>query len=339
MVKFNPKFYLTLGKTGEDTVYIKNSEGDWIEFSESYEFFKIIKRQNQMYEFELILADIESSDKLIVKEFAEVLFFSENNLILKGRIQKVTYGTGFQVVCKGFGMEAKTLDKELKKYGKLLRNGEEAKADVLIVRSRTRVDKDYIDKAKNLKLIIRAGAGLDNIEDIEYCKKKGIKVENIPEASSISVAELVFAHMLAIARNVIYCTNTIKKCEWRKKELVGFELHGRSLGIIGLGRIGKAVAKIAEAFGMTILAYDPFVKSSEYELVELSQLLKKSDIITLHVPLTKGTKHMIGKNEFRLMKNDVVIINTSRGSIIDEDELIKNLRKFRPLGFSCCNPL
>jgi len=225
------------------------------------------------------------------------------------------------------------LDKELKKYGKLLRNGEEAKADVLIVRSRTRVDKDYIDKAKNLKLIVRAGAGLDNIEDIEYCNRRGIQVENIPEASSISVAELVFAHMLAIARNVIYCTNTIKKCEWRKKELVGFELHGRSLGIIGLGRIGKVVAKIAKTFGMTILAYDPFVKSSEYELVELSQLLKKSDIITLHVPLTKGTKHMIGKNEFRLMKNGVVIINTSRGSIIDEDELIKNLRK-RKLSFA-----
>lgn len=225
------------------------------------------------------------------------------------------------------------LVKELKKYGKLLRKGEEAKADVLIVRSRTRVDKDYIDKSKNLKLIVRAGAGLDNIEDIEYCNRRGIKVENIPEASSISVAELVFAHMLAIARNVIYCTNTIKKCEWRKKELVGFELHGRSLGIIGLGRIGKAVAKIAKAFGMTILAYDPFVKSSEYELVELSQLLKKSDIITLHVPLTKRTKHMIGKNEFRLMKNGVVIINTSRGSIIDEDELIKNLRK-RKLSFA-----
>jgi len=219
--------------------------------------------------------------------------------------------------------------KELKNYGKLLSKGEEAKADVIIVRSPTKVDKDYIDKAKNLKLIVRAGSGLDNIMDIDYCTKKGIKVVNTPEASSIAVAELVFAHMLAIARNMVYCNNTIKKCEWRKKELIGFELYGKTLGIIGLGRIGNAVAERAEAFGMNILAYDPFVRSSEYKLVELSQLLRKSDIITLHVPLNESTKSMIDKNEFRLMKNGVVIINTSRGGIINDDELLRNLKNRR----------
>lgn len=222
---------------------------------------------------------------------------------------------------------------ELKNYGTLLAKGEEAKADIIIVRSSTRVDNDYIDKAKNLKLIIRAGSGMDNIVDIDYCIKKGIKVENIPDASSIAVAELVFAHMLAIARNVVYCDSTIKKCEWRKKELIGFELYGKTLGIIGLGRIGKAVAERAKAFGMDILVYDPFVRNSEYELVELSQLLTKSDIITLHVPLNGSTKNMIGKNEFGLMKNGVVIINTSRGGVINEDELLKNLKN-RKLSFA-----
>lgn len=221
-------------------------------------------------------------------------------------------------------IDEKTME-ELENYGELLKKGEEEKADVIIVRSRTYVDKNYIDKTKNLKLIIRAGVGLDNI-DVEYCKQKGIRVENTPEASAIAVAELVFAHILSIARNTVFCTNTMKECKWCKKDLMGFELHGKTLGIIGLGRIGGEVAKRAEAFGMNIIACDPFVKTSNYKLVELSELLKQSDIITFHVPLTERTKNMIDKNEFELMKKGVVIINTSRGGIINEDELIKNLK-------------
>jgi len=215
--------------------------------------------------------------------------------------------------------------KELKNYGKLLEKGNEAEADIIIVRSKTKVDKDYIDRAKNLKLIIRAGIGLDNI-DVEYCKRKGIKVENTPEASTIAVAELVFAHMLAIARNIICCTNTMKEGKWEKKNLTGFELYGKTLGIIGLGKIGREVAKRAEAFGMKILAHDPFIKHSDYKLVELQDLLRQSDIITLHVPLTEQTKNMIDEKAFDLMKKGVVIINCARGGIIDENELLKNLK-------------
>jgi D-3-phosphoglycerate dehydrogenase len=221
-------------------------------------------------------------------------------------------------------IDEKTM-KELKDYGELLKGGEEAEADVIIVRSRTKVDKNYIDKVKNLKLVIRAGVGLDNI-DVEYCNKKGIKVENTPEAPMIAVTELVFAHMLSIARNIVCCTNTMKRSEWCKKDLIGFELSGKTLGIIGLGRIGNEVAKRAEVFGMNVLACDSFVKTSKYKLVELPELLRQSDIITLHVPLTERTKNMIDEDEFRLMKDEVVIINTSRGGIINEEELIKNLK-------------
>jgi len=214
--------------------------------------------------------------------------------------------------------------KELRNYGELLENGNEAEAEVIIVRSKTKVDKDYIDRAKNLKLVIRAGIGLDNI-DVEYCKKKGIIVENTPEASTIAVAELVFAHMLSIARNIVCSTNTMKECKWEKKNLTGFELHGKTLGIIGLGRIGREVANRAEAFGMKILAFDPFVTNSDYKLVELQDLLQQSDIITLHVPLTEQTKNMIDENAFGSMKKGIVIINAARGGIIDENELMKNL--------------
>ena len=214
--------------------------------------------------------------------------------------------------------------KELKNYGELLEKENEAEADVIIVRSKTTVDKDYIDRAKNLKLVIRAGIGLDNI-DVEYCKKKGIKIENTPEVSTIAVTELVFAHMLVISRRMVQSTNTMKGGKWKKKNLTGFELYGKTLGIIGLGRIGREVAKRAEAFGMNVIAYDPFITYSDYKLVELQDLLRQSDIITLHVPLTDQTKNMIDENAFKSMKKGVVIINTARGGIIDENELVKNL--------------
>jgi len=215
--------------------------------------------------------------------------------------------------------------KELKNYGELLEKGKESEADVIIVRSKTKADEDYINRAKNLKLIIRAGIGLDNI-DVEYCKKKGIKVENTPEASTIAVAELVFAHMLAIARKIVYSTNTMKEGKWENKNLTGFELYGKTLGIIGLGRIGREVAKRAKAFGINILAYDPFITHSDYKLVELQDLLRQSDIITLHVPLTEKTKNMFDEYAFESMKKGVVIINAARGGIIDEDQLAKYLK-------------
>jgi D-3-phosphoglycerate dehydrogenase len=216
--------------------------------------------------------------------------------------------------------------KNLRKFCNLLRKGEEAKADIVIVRSRTVIDRAYVNKAKNLKMIIRAGVGLDNIRDIDYCRKKGIKIEHTPEASSIAVAELALGHMIAIARNIPTTTKDKRKCEWRREDLVGFELCGKTLGIIGLGRIGKEVAKRAEPFGMIILAYDPYITSSKYKMVKLPNLLKKSDIISLHVPLTEKTRCLLDKKEFKLIKKGAVLINTSRGDVINENELIRNLK-------------
>ncbi|WP_455279386.1 hydroxyacid dehydrogenase [[Eubacterium] cellulosolvens] len=216
--------------------------------------------------------------------------------------------------------------KELGKFSTLLRKGEEEKADIVIVRSATVIDKAYVNKAKNLKMIIRAGVGLDNIRDIEYCRKKGIRIEHTAEASSIAVAELAIGHMIAIARKIPVTTEDAKKCKWPREDLVGFELCGKTLGIIGLGRIGKEVAKRAESFGMIILAYDPYITNSKYKMVKLQNLLKQSDIISLHVPLNENTRFLLDKKEFRMMKKGAVLINTSRGDVINEDELIRNLR-------------
>lgn len=216
--------------------------------------------------------------------------------------------------------------KELRKKNSILRKGEEAKADIVIIRSRTVIDRTYVNKAKNLKMIIRAGVGLDNIRDIEYCRKKGIKIEHTPEASSIAVAELAIGHMIAIARKIPATIEDKRKCKWSKKDLVGFELCGKTLGIIGLGRIGKEVAKRAESFGMSIIVYDPYITKSKYKIVKLQNLLKQSDIISLHIPLDETTRCLLDKSEFRLMKKGAVLINTSRSGVINEDELIRNLR-------------
>ena len=215
---------------------------------------------------------------------------------------------------------------ELRKFSKLLRKSEVEKADIVIVRSKTVIDRAYVDKAKNLKMIIRAGVGLDNISDIEYCRKKGIKIENTPEASSIAVAELAIGHMISIARKIPVTNEIRKKCKLPKEDLIGFELCGKTLGIIGLGRIGKEVAKRAESFGMIILVYDPYITNSKYKMVKLHSLLKQSDIISLHIPLDDTTRSLLDKKEFKMMKTGVVIINTSRGDVINENELIRNLR-------------
>jgi len=216
--------------------------------------------------------------------------------------------------------------RELRKSFNVLRKGEEAKADIVIVRSRTVIDRAYVNKAKNLKIIIRAGVGLDNIRDIEYCRKKGIKIEHTPEASSVAVAELALGHMIAIARTIPVTAEGRRKCKWPREDLVGFELCGKTLGIIGFGRIGKEVAKRAESFGMIILVSDPYITNSKHKMVKLQNLLKQSDIISLHVPLNEKTRCLLDKKEFRMIKKGAVIINTSRGEVINEDELIRNLK-------------
>lgn len=206
-----------------------------------------------------------------------------------------------------------------------------ANYNVLIVRSRTQVTKEIIQAGKNLKVIGRAGTGLDNI-DVTNAEKKGILILNAPEALAEAAAELTIGLMLSLARNIPLADKSLKEGKWLKKELIGWELKGKTLGIIGLGNVGERVAKIAKAFGMKILISKrtppppKLLKELEAEFVPLNNLLQRSDIVTIHVPLTPQTSHMIGEKEFSLMKNRAFLINTSRGAIVNEKALLKALK-------------
>lgn len=185
-----------------------------------------------------------------------------------------------------------------------------------------------LENAPVLKVISRYGVGLDNI-DLEAAKKLGVIVRSTPEAPSQAVAELALALMLNLYRRVSEADRNIKKNNW--SQLMGKLLSGKTLGIVGLGRIGKKLAKLIQPFEMKVIAYEPypdydFVSSNNITLVSLNDVLSQSDIVSLHLPLSDKTYHIIGKKELSLMKNDAVIINTSRGGLIDERALIEVLK-------------
>lgn len=193
--------------------------------------------------------------------------------------------------------------------------------DAIIVRSATKVTKEVIEAGQKLKVIGRAGIGLDNI-DQETAKNKGIKVVNTPTATSISVAELALGMMFAAARRIPQASVSTRASLWEKKKFKGFELYGKNLGIIGLGRIGTELAKRAKAMGMSVRAYDPYVKTSDFaEVTDFDTLIKESDYISLHIPRTKETEHILNKDAFAKMKDNVVIINCARGGVVDEGAL------------------
>ncbi|MCK4672880.1 3-phosphoglycerate dehydrogenase, partial [candidate division WOR-3 bacterium] len=193
--------------------------------------------------------------------------------------------------------------------------------DGIIIRSATKVTKEVIDAANNLKVIGRAGIGLDNV-DRDAAKEKGVKVVNTPTATSISVAELALGMMFSAARRIPQASVSTKSSKWEKKKFKGFELYGKKLGIIGIGRIGSEMAKRAKALGMEVIAYDPYVKTSDYaNIVDLDTLLKESDYISLHIPKTSETEHILNKTAFDKMKEGVVIINCARGGVVDENAL------------------
>lgn len=201
----------------------------------------------------------------------------------------------------------------------------------IIVRSKPKVTKEIIDAAPNLKVIARAGVGLDNV-DVEYAKSKGIEVVNAPAASSRSVAELAIALMFAVARKVAFADRKMREGVWAKKQCMGFELEGKTLGVIGFGRIGYQVAKIANALGMKLLLYDPYpneerAREVDGKFVELEELLKNSDVVTIHVPLLESTYHLINEEKLKLMKPTAILINTSRGPIVDTNALVKALQE------------
>ncbi len=198
-------------------------------------------------------------------------------------------------------------------------------ADVVLVRSKTMCRMDYIDEAKNLRLIIRGGVGLDNI-DVEYARSKGIQVFNTAEASAVAVAELAFALMISVPTRLVEGHVRMKEKVWAKKALKRTELLGKTLGLIGAGNIGTVLAHRAIAFGMRAITYDPMITNHECcELVELDELLAQADYISMHVPLTAITEGMINAFSIAKMRDGVVIINTSRGKIVVENDMVAAL--------------
>jgi D-3-phosphoglycerate dehydrogenase len=204
--------------------------------------------------------------------------------------------------------------------------------DGMVVRSRTKVRQPLIDNCPKLKVIVRGGVGLDTI-DADYARSKGITVMNTPQASSASVAELAIGYLFALARSIPQATASMKAEKWDKKRFEGDEIGGKTLGLIGVGNIGREVAHRASALGMTVIAYDPYVKNLEgIKLVGFDELLSKSDYISLHLPKTQESGNMIGNDQFDKMKNGVRIVNCARGGIIDEDALYNALTSGKVAG-------
>lgn len=209
--------------------------------------------------------------------------------------------------------------------------------DVIVVRSRTKITKTVIDAAPNVKIIARVGVGLDNI-DTSYAESKGIKVLNAAEAAMNAVSELVIGHMIALSRNIPKANDGIKSGRWLKKELVGVELRGKYLGIVGVGNIGRNLGRLARCFRMNLIGYDIIPINQDYVRevgmikTDLKTLLENSDFVTCHVPLTDKTRHLINSKTLSYMKPTAFLINTSRGEIIDEESLFSALNEKRIAG-------
>ncbi|MBI4358787.1 MAG: phosphoglycerate dehydrogenase [Candidatus Omnitrophica bacterium] len=205
-----------------------------------------------------------------------------------------------------------------------------AKYDAIVVRSSTHLTKEIIQKAKRLKVIGRAGVGVDNV-DLEAATKQGVIVMNTPEGNTISTSEHTMSLLLALARNIPQAHAHVREGEWKRSKFIGTELHGKVLGVIGFGRIGREVAMRANAFGMRVLAYDPFIAKENLrqlgvEFTDLDSLLKAADFVTLHVPLTDATQNMINEKILRIMKRGVSIINCARGGLVDEEALYQAIK-------------
>lgn len=208
--------------------------------------------------------------------------------------------------------------------------------DAIIVRSGTHLTADLIAAAKRLKVIGRAGVGVDNV-DLEAATKQGVIVMNTPEGNTISTCEHTLSLLLSLARNVPQSYNSVKRGEWKRNQFIGAELNGKTLGVIGFGRIGREVCFRAAAFGMKILVHDPFIakeslRQAGVEFTDLDSLIAKSDFITVHVPLTDQTKNMIDQKAFSKMKKGAFLINCARGGLVDEKALYEAIQSGRIRG-------
>ena len=230
---------------------------------------------------------------------------------------------GYEVVEQFY--EPEDLKKELANY------------DVLVVRSATKVREPIIDaavEAGRLKLVIRGGVGVDNI-DVKYAESKGLKVTNTPKASSDSVAELALGHMLAMARYISIANVTMREGKWEKKKYEGVELAGKTLGLIGMGRISQSIARKATALGMKVMYTDIFeIKGlpEEYVCATQEEVLKNADFVSLHIPAAKDGKPVITAEHLAMMKPTAFIVNTARGGLIDEDALVDALEQDKLAG-------
>lgn len=230
----------------------------------------------------------------------------------------------------GFEVEVKTDHTKEELVGKI------KNYDALIVRSQTKVTADIIEVADNLKVIGRAGVGVDNV-DVEAATKKGIIVLNAPDGNTISTAELSIAMLMALARNIPQAHSSLKSGAWDRKSFTGVEINGKVLGIVGMGRIGTEVAKRMLGMGMTVLAFDPFLSEEKADslgvkLVDLDQIITQADFITVHTPLTAETKGLFGAKEFARMKKGVRLINCARGGIYDEAALAEAIKSGQVAG-------
>lgn len=243
-----------------------------------------------------------------------------NDGLQRGAINKLKLA-GFEVINKHYDKDE--LKEEIKKF------------DVLVIRSATKATSDILESASqgNLKLIVRAGVGIDNI-DVVSANKNAITVKNTPNASSDSVAELAIAHMFSVARFLGASNYTMRNGEWNKKKYEGIELSKKTLGIIGMGRIGQSLAKKASALGMVVIYNDIFGKQEKlpYEFLSMEEVLKKSDFISLHVPYDKDKGSIIGSKEIEMMKNGAYIINCARGKVVDEESLLEGLNSGKVSG-------
>jgi len=228
-----------------------------------------------------------------------------------------------------------TLDTEVTAEDLLQKIGE---YDAMIIRSRTKVNKELLDAATSLKAIARAGVGLDNV-DLPYAKEKGVEVFNSPEAPCNAVAELVLGMMFNMARMITEADAGMKQGKWEKKKLTGFEIQGKTLGIIGFGRIGYTLGKKAKCLGMRVLAFDvaldrvkQYIDEIGAEAADLDTLYAESNFITVHVPLLPQTKHMINKEAIAKMRDGVHLINAARGGVIDEKALKEALNSGKVKG-------
>ena len=221
----------------------------------------------------------------------------------------------------------KSLPEKLKVFGEVTEDASRlSEADVVLVRSKTKCTKEYIDEAKNLKLIIRGGVGMDNI-DKAYCEEKGIIAVNTPKSSSIAVAELAFALMISVPNRIVYYDTTMKKGEWNKKTKRS-ELYGKTLALLGMGNIARKVAERARAFGMNVVSYDKYVDRSDLARMvdSAEEAVRDADYISMHLPLTAETEGIMNASLISVMTKSPVIINTGRGKCVNERDMADALK-------------